>query len=315
MAKLVEDLLDVGRVTRDQLVLDAQLVDLRAVVADVLETVRPEAERKGLALNLDANGDSVKVRGDSARLRQIFTNLLTNAVSYTPSGRVDVALHGHGGSARMTVRDTGIGMTGEERDRVFDLFYQTPQALDRKRGGLGVGLTLARKLARLHGGDITADSPGRGSGSQFTVDLPLAEGVLEEASDETPRPDGRLRIVLVEDNEDIRDTLQDLLRLEGHEVLAESEGIRGAETIVEKCPDVAIVDVGLPGMDGYAVAKAVRSARGASVRLIALTGYGRREDRMNAVGAGFDRHLVKPIDHDMLMRVLAEMAAERRPAA
>ena len=315
MAKLVEDLLDVGRVTRDQLVLDARLVDMRSIVEEVVDTVRPEAERRGLELAMVKPAEGLPVRGDEARLRQIFTNLITNAVGYTPGGRVEVALQNGGPQVRVAVRDTGIGLSREELARVFELFYQTPQALDRKRGGLGVGLTLALKLARLHGGDITAESAGPGTGSTFTVTFPRADGRLEDLPAEPPRPDSRLKIVLVEDNEDIRDTLQDLLRLEGHEVVAECEGVRGAEVIVEACPDVAIVDLGLPGMDGFAVAKRVRSARGSMVRLIALTGYGGREDRMETAGAGFDRHLVKPIDHDMLMRVLAEIAAGRRPTA
>jgi CheY-like chemotaxis protein len=315
MAKLVEDLLDVGRVTRDQLVLDARLVDMRALVEDVVETVRPEAERRGLELAMVKPEERLPVRGDEARLRQIFTNLITNAIGYTPHGRVEVALHNGGKNVAVAVRDTGIGLSRPELARVFDLFYQTPQALDRKRGGLGVGLTLALKLARLHGGDINAESLGPGNGSTFTVTFPRAEGGHDESPAETLRPDSRLKIVLVEDNEDIRDTLQDLLRLEGHEVVAECEGVRGAQTIVEKCPDVAIVDLGLPGMDGFAVAKQVRAARGSTVRLIALTGYGGREDRMETAGAGFDRHLVKPIDHDMLMRVLAEIAAGRRSSA
>jgi two-component system CheB/CheR fusion protein len=315
MAKLVEDLLDVGRVTRDQLVLEAKLIDLRGIVEDVVETVRPEAERRGLQLEMNLPTEDLPVRGDSARLRQIFTNLVTNALGYTPNGRVEVSMQNGGPSVQVVVRDTGIGLTREELDRVFELFYQTPQALDRKRGGLGVGLTLALKLARLHGGDIHADSAGRGSGATFTVSLPRAEGAADETPADVRRPDSRLRIVLVEDNEDIRDTLQDLLRLEGHDVVAESEGIRGAEAIVSRCPDVAIVDLGLPGMDGFAVAKKVRAERGAAVRLIALTGYGGREDRMETAGAGFDRHLVKPVDHDMLMRVLAEIAADRQPEA
>jgi CheY-like chemotaxis protein len=210
-----------------------------------------------------------------------------------------------------------MGLTEEERARVFELFYQTPQAIDRKRGGLGVGLTLAQKLARLHGGDIAPASDGRDQGSTFTVTLPLATA---DAADPvvTPapaRPCGQLRIVLLEDNADIRETLQELLALEGHQVSCESEGPRGADLIVETCPDVAIVDVGLPGMDGYRVAKAVRAARGRAVSLIALTGYGRREDRLQAAAAGFDRHLIKPVDHELLMRVLAEVAAAPRAEA
>jgi two-component system CheB/CheR fusion protein len=315
MAKLVDDLLDVGRVTRDQLVLDAHLVDVRGIVEEVVETLRPDAERRGLQLEMTVPAEPLPVQGDSARLRQIFTNLINNAVGYTPSGRIDVALHNGGPRVAVSVHDTGMGLSAEDLTRVFELFYQTPQALDRKRGGLGVGLTLALRLARLHGGDISADSPGQGKGCTFTVTFPRADGAVDTVPDDAQRPAAGLRIVLVEDNEDIRDTLQDLLRMEGHEVVAECEGIKGADTIVERCPDVAIVDLGLPGMDGFAVAKRVRGARGSTVRLIALTGYGGREDRMETAGAGFDRHLVKPIDHDMLMRVLAEIAANRRSMA
>ena len=316
MARLMEDLLDVGRITRDQLVLDTELVDLRTVIEDVTSPLLPEAERKGLTLAAHTNGEKALVKGDPARLRQILTNLLTNAIAHTPKGRVDVTLAKKNGKVDVSVRDTGVGLASEERERIFDLFYQTPQALDRKRGGLGVGLTLALKLARLHGGSISAHSEGPGSGSTFTVSLPRAEAAQAEPQTTfAPHPDGKLRIVLIEDNDDIRDTLEDLLRIEGHEVKSESEGTRGAAMIIESCPDVAIVDVGLPGMDGYAVAKAARAARGAAVRLIALTGYGRREDRMEAVDAGFDRHLVKPVDRDVLMRVLAEVASNRRAQA
>jgi two-component system CheB/CheR fusion protein len=320
MSKLLEDLLDVGRITRDQLMLEPRRIDLRPIIEEALEVIRPEIARKKLQLNVSLPNHELAVMGDAVRLRQVFTNLLTNACVYTESGQIDVVAGvggsgGTGGSddhAVITVSDTGIGMKDEDLGRIFELFYQTPQTLDRKRGGLGVGLTLALKLVRLHGGDLTAASPGPNQGATFTFTLPLTKTAAPNArAPEASRPEGKLRIVVVEDNEDIRDTLEDLLRLDGHEVISAKEGIGGAEQIVESCPDVAIVDVGLPGMDGYAVAKAVRAARGQSVRLIALTGYGRREDRAEAAEAGFDRHLVKPVDHDLLSQALAELLPAR----
>ena len=312
MAKLVEDLLDVGRITRDQLLLEPGRIDLRTVIEEALEVVRPECARKHLDLRVVLPAEELPVRGDNVRLRQVFTNLLNNALVYTSAGHIDLEarVDAAAGFALVTVKDTGIGMSEEDLERIFELFYQTPQTLDRNRGGLGVGLTLARKLIDMHSGELTAESPGPKQGSVFTVKLPLtSEAAASPRPGEAARPDGRLRIVVVEDNQDIRDTLEDLLRLDGHEVVSAKEGIAGAQRIVDFCPDVAIVDVGLPGMDGYAVAKAVRAARGRKVRLIALTGYGRREDRIEAAEAGFDRHLVKPIDHDLLSQALAELLA------
>ena len=312
MAKLVEDLLDVGRITRDQLLLEPRRIDLRAVIEEALEVIGPECERKRLDLRALLPHQELPVRGDNVRLRQVFTNLLSNALVYTAAGHVELEARADvaEGVILVTVKDTGMGMSQDEMERIFELFYQTPQTLDRNRGGLGVGLTLARKLVDLHGGELSAHSAGPQQGSVFTVKLPLSrEAAANPRAVEAARPEGRLRIVVVEDNQDIRDTLEDLLRLDGHEVVSAKEGIGGAQRIVEFCPDVAIVDVGLPGMDGYAVAKAVRAARGRKVRLIALTGYGRREDRIEATEAGFDRHLVKPIDHDVLSQALAELLA------
>ncbi len=312
MAKLIEDLLDVGRITRDQLLLEPKRLDVRTTLGEVVEVVRAEATRKGLAFEVDICPRELPVWGDPVRLRQVFTNILNNAITYTPAGSIHLSAKADAGEIVVTVRDTGIGMGADELDRVFELFYQKPQTLERSRGGLGVGLTLARKLVESHSGTLMASSEGLGKGSTFVVRLPLSVQPAENASSSAERPNpGRLRIVVVEDNQDIRDTLEDLLRLDGHEVVSAKEGIGGAERIVEYCPDVAIVDVGLPGMDGYAVAKAVRAARGEKVRLIALTGYGRREDRQEAAQAGFDRHLTKPVDHEVLSQALAELLSQR----
>jgi two-component system CheB/CheR fusion protein len=314
MAKLIEDLLDVGRITREQVVLERRLLDLRAILEDVTETERLDAERFGLALTLEVPRQPIPVRGDPVRLRQIFVNLMSNCITYTPTGGVALRARAQGPLVSVEVKDTGIGMSAEELARVFEIFYQAPQTIDRPRGGLGVGLTLARQLAGLHGGQVTAHSEGRGKGSTFTVTLPT---VAEEVPAEAPagaRPVKRLKIALVEDNADIRDTLEALLALDGHEIVTAAEGASGLRLIVERRPDVALLDLGLPGMDGFELARNIRTVCGDAICLVALTGYGREEDRQAAQAAGFDHHLVKPIEDEVLARLLADLATRKTEA-
>ena len=206
----------------------------------------------------------------------------------------------------LAVRDTGVGLAPEEIKQVFELFYQAPQPLDRPRGGLGVGLSLAQRLVTLHDGTIAARSAGRGKGSEFTVNLPfVAESPAVAPADARP---ARLRIVIVEDNDDNRDMLVELLRSEGHMVWAADNGVSGAELILAERPDVALVDVGLPGLDGFGVASKVREEVAGLVRLVALTGYGLPQDRTRAADAGFDCHVLKPIEPSALFRVLREVS-------
>jgi two-component system CheB/CheR fusion protein len=317
MAKLIDDLLDIGRITRDEVVLDAQMVDLRALAQEVTENFRGNAEDAGISLGADLSADAVWVRGDAVRLRQVLANLIGNAILYTPrGGRVLLGLECSGQRAQITVGDTGIGIPPEERERIFDLFYQAPQPIDRPRGGLGIGLTLAQRLARLHGGEIEVDSEGRDKGATFRVSLPLADRPDAcAASADTRVPRRKLRIAIVEDNQDIRETLRELLLLDGHEVLMAEDGKSGLDLIVRERPDLALIDVGLPRLDGYEVARQTKATVGPNTRVVALTGYGRQEDRMKAIQAGFDEHFVKPVEVEALSRLLADVEARKRADA
>ena len=306
MGRLVDDLLDVGRITREQLVLQTQIVDLRQVVQEAVETVRREAERKNLDLQAATPNEELTVLGDPVRLRQVVTNLMVNAITYTQAGSVAVNAARSNGTVNLTVRDTGVGLSPDEMGHVFELFYQAPQPLDRPRGGLGVGLSLAQRLVALHDGAISVESEGRGKGSQFTVALPFVAAAPAVAPADARPP--KLRIVIVEDNDDNREMLAELLRSEGHDVLSADNGVDGTELILSERPDVALVDVGLPGLDGFGVATRVRSEAAGVVRLVALTGYGLPHDRARVTDAGFDRHILKPVEPSALFRVLREVS-------
>ena len=306
MGRLIDDLLDVGRITRQQLVLQSQIVDLRDVIKDATEIVSEQASRKKLSLRAVIADEPLTLRGDPVRLRQIVTNLLVNAVTYTQEGTVEIEAGRSNGSVGLAVRDTGVGLAPDEIKQVFELFYQAPQSLDRPRGGLGVGLSLAQRLVGLHDGTITARSAGRGKGSEFAVSLPFVAELPAVVPADAPPP--RLRIVIVEDNDDNRDMLVELLRSEGHMVWAADNGLSGADLILAERPDVALVDVGLPGLDGFGVATRVREAVAGLVRLVALTGYGLPQDRTRATDAGFDCHVLKPIEPSALFRVLREVS-------
>ena len=306
MGRLVDDLLDVGRITREQLVLQTQIVDLRQLVQEVVEIARREADRKNLELRAATSNEELTVRGDPVRLRQMVTNLIANAITYTPAGLVDVKAGRSNGTVNLTVRDTGVGLGPDELPHVFELFYQAPQPLDRPRGGLGVGLSLAHKLVTLHDGTIAVNSDGRGKGSVFTVNLPFVAAAPAVAPADARPP--KLRIVIVEDNDDNREMLVELLRSEGHDVLSADNGLAGTELILAERPDVALVDVGLPGLDGFGVATRVREQAAGVVRLVALTGYGLPHDRARVSDAGFDRHILKPVEPSALFRVLREVS-------
>ena len=313
MGRLIDDLLDVGRITRDQIVIDSRPVDLNDALSEAVEALRPEAERKGVTLSMRPQAGGLTVMGDPVRLRQIVTNLIANAITHTSQGTIATSTSGSNGLAQVVVRDSGVGISADELTRIFDLFYQAPQSLDRPRGGLGVGLSLAQTLARLHSGDITAQSAGSGRGSTFTLTLPLSEAAADRTPAVQPVLEGKLRIVVVEDNDDNRQTFEELLREEGHDVKSASDGLSGVELILSENPDIAFVDVGLPGLDGFSVARKVRESAPLSVRLVALTGYGMPEDQARAMAAGFDRHMLKPLELGALARLLAELARNRPP--
>ena len=340
LARLVDDLLEVSRITRGKIQLNASEVDLTAVVPRAVEAVRPAMEQQGHALEVSLPDGPLLLSADPARLEQVLVNLLNNAAKYTePGGRVTLRADRDGPWATVRVRDTGIGIAPEMLPKVFDMFAQVDHSLDRSQGGLGIGLTLVRTLVELHGGAVEARSDGLGAGSEFIVRLPLADGRPEgsltprASADGVPEPsadgaaepsaDGKpaapaqpLRILLVEDHPDGAEILAALLRHWGHDVSVVSDGARALEAAQADPPELILMDLGLPGMDGFEVARRVRGLGATPAPfLIALTGYGQEEARRKTAEAGFDLHLVKPVDPGDLGRILAEVVSGRRGRA
>ncbi|MFY0526837.1 response regulator [Archangium gephyra] len=315
LARLVDDLLDVSRLTRGKVELRQARVDLRGVLEQVLTVFRPQAEGKQLKLESSLPPVPLWMEADTTRLVQVFTNLLDNAMKYTNEGgsilvKAERLLSEDGSaSARVRVKDTGIGIRAEVLPSVFELFSQADESLERTRGGLGIGLTLVHNLVEMHGGRVEAHSEGPGRGSEFVVWLPLLPQVAD-AEQEVVLPElvkRRRHILLVEDNSDARQALQELLETWGHRVEVAADGLRGLELAVQRTPEVALVDIGLPGLDGYRMAEELRAKMGRGIRLVALTGYGGTDDHTRAREAGFDLHLVKPVKPDDLSRLLSEL--------
>ncbi len=317
LKRLVDDLLDVARITHGKLALQWQRLNLVEVVRHAHEALEPRAREHGLSWDLVCPDVELWVDGDRQRLEQVFTNLMTNAVKYTPSGgRVTVDVEVEGDLAVVAVKDTGIGIPPEMLDSVFDLFTQTERSLHRTEGGMGLGLTVVRSLVQLHRGKVNAMSKGPGQGSSFVVRLPLVhELALGSSSSKSPSEESSAarRVVVVEDSDDIRDLIAELLKRAGHEVACADDGPRGLETILKFGPDIAFVDLGLPGFDGLELARRAR-ASGSTSRLVAVTGYGQAEDRKHAAEAGFDDHLTKPVIDDDLSEAILRLDAERRSA-
>jgi two-component system CheB/CheR fusion protein len=308
--RLVDDLLDVARITRGRIQLERAPMRIRGAAESAIETIRPFLERRNLRLEVDLPAESPVVDGDETRLAQVFGNLLHNAAKYTPEGgRIEVSVEAGDDWAQLSVRDSGIGIAPDRLDDVFELFQQTEQTLDRSQGGLGLGLALARRLVEMHGGEVSAESEGLGKGSTFRVRLPrLHEPSVENRATDTMRPsrarEGQ-RILIVDDNVDSADSLSVLLDLDGHEVATAYDGEQALERIVQFSPDVILLDIGLPRIDGYEVARRIRLAQGAQPVLVALTGYGQDSAIAETVRAGFDHHLLKPVDPATLREILA----------
>ncbi|HJT99223.1 MAG TPA: response regulator, partial [Rhodanobacteraceae bacterium] len=305
LTRLVDDLLDVSRITRGRIELKSDTLDLRDVLSQAVEMVEPLVREKGQRLST-TTGHALRVRGDHARLVQCVSNVLTNAVKYSDRGaRIHLEASEENGRALVAISDEGIGIPLELQPRVFDLFVQGERTLDRSQGGLGIGLSVVRRLVEMHGGEISLFSEGAGRGSRFEIRLPLLDAAphgetIVAAAAITPR-----RVLVVDDNEDSADSLTMMLELDGHEVAcaytAEDALVR-AETFV---PDVALLDVGLPRMSGYELARRLRGIRGYDrVHLVALTGYGQPDDRSRALEAGFDSHVVKPAEFRVLQEIL-----------
>ena len=302
MARLLDDLLDVSRVTQDKIELQRERLDLREVVTGASETLRKRADDARVQLHLALPDAPLHVDGDRTRLRQVVTNLVTNALKYNePGGNVWITAATEGATVTLRVRDDGLGMEPQMLERIFDMFVQGDGSLERSDGGMGLGLALVERLVIGHGGAVHARSDGPGSGSELVVQLPRAQegsarvdtrAPSEEASSATPSGP----VVLVEDQADNREMLRLILEQRGVEVLEAGDGEEGVALILRTTPAAAVVDIGLPRIDGFEVARRVRAELGDAVRLIALTGYGMREDRERALAAGFDSHLVKPVD-------------------
>ncbi|MGH7898344.1 MAG: hybrid sensor histidine kinase/response regulator, partial [Candidatus Binatia bacterium] len=313
LSRLVDDLLDVSRLTSGTIVLKREAVNLAEIAERCLSSFQAAGRMSQHTVTLAA--EPTWVDGDSTRLEQVLANLLENAVKYTDEGgQIGVRVGTEGDRAVLRVSDNGRGIEREMIPRIFDVFTQGPQALDRAQGGLGIGLTLVKRLVELHEGEIAAASSGLGQGSEFTIRLPRRAGP-EAARPAPPSPVVRSRhILVVEDDPDAREALKTLLEIAGHDVTLAASGAEGVAKAIELRPEVAIVDIGLPGLDGYEVAKRIRrSDVGEQIFLIALTGYGQQEDRRRAHEAEFDVHLVKPLDPGELDRILA--GAERSPSA
>jgi len=310
VVRIVDDLMDVARLERGKVALKPQRLDLNRVAGAAVDSCLPAAQAKGHRVSLRFGADALPVEGDPVRLEQVICNLLNNAVKFSARAdeiRVETAIDG--GAAVVSVTDNGIGFEPSAKEHLFDPFLQVNPTLERTAGGLGIGLTIVRRLVTLHGGAVSAQSAGPGKGARFEVRLPIARGAPEAQAEPVRKAPARrrCRVVVIEDNPDIRETLRMLVTMWGHEVALAGDGRSGMELVLHEHPDVALIDVGLPGMSGYDVAREIRrSIPNGEIRLVAVTGYGQPSDRERALQAGFDSHLLKPIAPEALERLLAE---------
>jgi signal transduction histidine kinase len=317
MVRLVDDLMEVSRITRGKIDLRRQRVELAGIVGSAVETARPVIDAGGHVLTVDLGGERLELDADPVRLAQVFGNLLNNAAKYTPNGgQITLRAERRGPHVVVSVRDNGAGMRNDVLAHVFEPFVQGERSYTRSQGGLGIGLTLARSIVVLHGGTIEARSAGLGQGSEFLVRLPLLPPVAENPSATSARPATRIagrRILVVDDNVDAAESLGALLRCLGADVVTVHDGPAALEALRTEEPCAAVLDIGMPGMDGYEVARRVRAGpRGEHIQLIALTGWGNDEDRRRSREAGIDHHLVKPVDLNVLESLLAARRGEPR---
>lgn len=322
MGRLIDDLMDVSRIDRGRLELRRAPVPLEQVLADAVETIQAQIDGAGHKLTLLQPPARLLVDADRTRLAQAFMNLLSNAAKYTdPGGQIEVRVVAEGGMAAVSVRDNGIGIAAHRLENVFEMFSQEEAALSRSRGGLGIGLSLTRRLVQLHGGSIVASSEGPGKGSQFLVRLPLHE-VQPVAAEPPPAPapaqpdlsgPGALRILVADDNRDAAESLALLLEVMGHEVRQAHDGRAAVEAAADFEPQLVLLDIGMPHLNGYDACRQIRAqANGAARTVVALTGWGQPQDMRHSREAGFDHHLVKPVDMEALTGLIQAKALASR---
>jgi PAS domain S-box-containing protein len=312
MASLIDDLLDISRISTGRIELRRQRVPLAEVIESAIEVARPLIDERGHYLSFEPPARPLHVDADPTRLAQVLSNLLNNAARYSPrNGRIRVSAEPEGGDAVVTVADSGIGIAPDMLARVFEMFVRVDNSLERAEAGLGVGLTLARRLAELHGGTLEARSAGLGKGSEFVLRLksvpPNLPAPAQPPGERASAPAPHRRVLIVDDNVDHAESLATLLRLDGHEAHTAYDGRQAIDVVARTQPDVVLLDIGMPGMNGYETARRIREGRGgAEVTLVAASGWGQPRDRSLSEASGFDRHLVKPVDPEELRALLAE---------
>ncbi|MFB9242731.1 response regulator [Massilia antarctica] len=311
LSRIVDDLLDLSRAMSGKILLDKQHLDVAALVSACLDTFKATGRTGNYLVNVDMQAGWVD--GDPTRLEQIATNLIDNALKYTPpGGTIDIAVADTGQDIVLEVRDTGVGISAELLPHVFDVFVQGSITLDRAQGGLGIGLALVRRLVELHGGKVSAHSEGASAGSTFVIRLPRAAPAAAPAiaAPSTLAQDSKPAILLIEDNDDGREMMATMLDAYGYPVRQAADGVQGVQMARSFLPDVALVDIGLPGIDGYEVARRLRQGGDTChIKLIALTGYGLADDQRRVLEAGFDKHLVKPVEIADLLDAIGQCAA------
>jgi signal transduction histidine kinase len=305
LGRLLDDLLDVARITQGRIELKHEVIDIATCIQLAIETAEPLIRSKAHRLTVTQTLGPIPVSVDKVRLGQCMANVLINAAKYTPEGG-EICIRSYVDSRYVVVeiQDNGIGIAPEFLPRIFDLFAQAERGLDRSQGGLGVGLTVCKQIVEMHGGTIVASSPGWDRGATFTMRIPLAERAAAAAPTMAPKPDSLSRVLIVDDNRDAADSLAMLLQFEGRQTQCAYSGEAALQEVAAFDPQLVLLDIGLPGLDGYEVARRLKAAS-PKLRVIALSGYGQSEDRQRSAAAGFDAHLVKPVDLDALKRALA----------
>ncbi|MBY0513938.1 MAG: response regulator, partial [Gemmataceae bacterium] len=314
MAHLIDDLMDLSRISRGKIVLQKTRLPISTPVRTAVDTSRPLIDQQGHRLTVDVPDEPVYVDGDNTRLTQVFANLLNNAAKYTDrGGDIRLSVGRHDGEVVVRVEDTGVGIPAHMLPRVFDMFSQVDRSLEKAQGGLGIGLNIVKRLVEMHGGSIAVESGGHGMGSTFTVRLPVVLAVTtdrrEAGANSKPKP-ARRRILVVDDNADGAISLAEMLGLMGNETQTAHNGLEAVDVAAAFRPDVILMDIGMPKLNGYDACRRIREQPGSNgVVIVACTGWGQDEDKKKSQDAGFDLHMVKPVDPAALEKLLAEMTA------